>query len=85
MVKAKVKSVKGSKVVVAITMNGVTKDITMMSKKSGGQLVAEGDLDILDFNAKAGFTKFSNICRGFHKGKTWSTIKIYFTVPSSCA
>ena len=81
---AKIVSVSGNSANVEIKMNGVTKTIKMTSKEKGGSMLYEGVLDILKFNTSKGWKAFAAKCRGFHKGKSWSDIKLYFSIPKAC-
>lgn len=80
---AKVVKVNPDSVDVEITMNGVTKKIAMKTKTDGDTTTASGKLDVSEFAPEAWQT-FSNVCKGFHKGKSWPEIDLYFHVPSSC-
>lgn len=80
---AKIVKVDGDSIEVEITMNGVTEKITMKTKTEGDTTTASGKLDVAKFAPEAWKT-FANVCKGFHKGKSWSEIDLNFHVPSSC-
>jgi len=80
---AKIVKVNADSVDVAITMNGKTETISMATKVDGGMLKASGKLDVTKFSADA-WKKFTALCRGFHQGKSWEEIDVYFSVPASC-
>lgn len=65
-------------------MNGLTKLVPFSYKTEDNMIKASGKLDVLDFDTKNAWSQFSNICKGFHYGKSWSEIEIFFEVPSNC-
>jgi len=69
---------------VEFQMNGVTKVIPFSYTVENDTVNAKGKLDILAFNTNKAWAQFSAVCKGFHKGKSWSEIDINFQVPSSC-
>jgi len=80
---AKIVKVNPDSVDVEITLNGKTKKINMATKVEGDMLKANGSLMIADF-CPGGWKKFTRIASGFHKGKSWDTIDVFFNVPASC-
>jgi len=80
---AKIVAVKADSVDVEITMNGKTEKITMATKVEGDVLKASGKLDVSKFSSK-GWKSFEGLCRGFHKGKSWGEVDLFFSVPASC-
>ena len=80
---AKITKVNANSVNIDIKINGVTQNINMTTTIDADTLEASGKLDVAKFSSKA-WNKFSTICRGFHKGKSWSEIDVFFTVPASC-
>ncbi|MCH9814018.1 MAG: YceI family protein [Epsilonproteobacteria bacterium] len=80
---AKVLKVNKESVDVEITMNGVTEKISMATKTEDDTTTASGKLDIAKFGPKA-WQSFEKICKGFHRGKSWSEVDLNFYVPSSC-
>lgn len=83
-VSAKITKVEANSLQVAVTMNGVTKEIPFAYKVDGDTLKAEGKVDVLAFNTSAAWSQFEKICKGFHHGKSWPEITLYFQVPASC-
>ncbi len=81
---AKVVKVEDKTLTVAVTMNGVTKELPFAYKAEGDVLKASGKLDVLAFNTSAAWKKFETVCKGFHQGKSWSELDVYFEVPASC-
>lgn len=65
-------------------MNGVTKVIPFSYKVEGDMIKAMGKLDVLAFNTNSAWARFAAVCKGFHKGKSWSELDINFEVPASC-
>ena len=63
---------------VAITMNGKTKEIPMNYIFNKGDLSAKGHIDLLDFSASKALSSINKACFDLHKGKTWSDVAIGF-------
>jgi len=81
--KAKIVKVNSDSVDVEVTLNGKTQKINMATKVEGDMLKASGQIDVAKF-APSAWGKFSAICRGFHRGKSWETFDLFFEVPASC-
>ncbi|MCP4320694.1 MAG: hypothetical protein GY787_02295 [Alteromonadales bacterium] len=83
-ISAKIAAISKDKIDLAVTMNGQTKTVAMAYTVTDGKLNAEGILEILDFSASEAFKKFAALCTtSWHKGKSWTDVKIEFTVPVS--
>ncbi|AFJ02996.1 YceI-like protein [Methylophaga frappieri] len=81
-IQAKIVEIKDGELSLDVTMNGETRTVPMSYEVVDGKLQAKGSLDILDFNASEAFKKFEAVCTTiWHKGKTWSTVDLTFTVP----
>jgi hypothetical protein len=82
-IEAKIVKIDNKKAELAVTMNGVTKNIMMdINESNDGLLTGKGTLDILDFNSSVAWTKFEEVCQiAWHRGKSWSTIDLEFRVP----
>ncbi len=81
-IKAKILNIDNKKAELAVTMNGVTKNIMMEISENNGILTGTGTLDILDFNSNMAWSKFEEVCQiAWHRGKSWSTIDLEFRVP----
>ena len=68
---------KDGKVLVNLTLNGVTKEkeFTYVATEEGVKL--NGSIDILaDFTAKDAFNALHEACNALHEGKTWSEVEI---------
>ncbi len=63
---------------VAITMNGITKDVSMKYIFDNGDFDATGSIDLLDFRASGALSSINKACFDLHKGKTWSDVTIGF-------
>ncbi len=84
-INAKITKVGDKEITVDIKMNGVTKSIAFAYEVKEDKIFAKAPLDVLDFNTQDAWKQFGRVCTmGFHKGKSWSTIDVYFTLPSSC-
>ncbi|MGB5918033.1 YceI family protein [Arcobacter sp.] len=64
-----------------ITMNEVAQSIPMKYEMANGNIVAKGNIDILDFEMKNSFMAFSKKCAAFHQNKSFSKVDIEFTIP----
>lgn len=81
-IKAKILNIDDKKAELAVTMNGVTKNILMTISENNGIVTGKGTLDILDFNSSMAWSKFEEVCQiAWHRGKSWSTIDLEFRVP----
>lgn len=87
-IKATISGITSSDIELSVTMNGVTKTVTMPYTVTDGVLNAKGTLDLADYNTDAAMQAFNAICSSsWHRGKTWTDVDIYFSVPvaeSSC-
>ncbi|WP_324172835.1 YceI family protein [Sulfurimonas sp.] len=63
---------------VAVTMNGVTKNVPMKYVFNNGDFNAIGSIDLLDFSASKALSSINKACFDLHKGKTWSDVTIGF-------
>ncbi len=81
----KIAKVTAKQIVADVKMNGVTKSIPFSYEVKGGKIMAKGQLDVLAFNTSDAWAAFERVCKmAFHKGKSWSTLDVYFSVPASC-
>lgn len=84
-INAKITKVTDKEIIVDIKMNGVTKSIPFAYEVKDGNIEAKAPLNVLDFKTDAAWKQFEKVCSMvFHKGKSWSTIDIFFKVPASC-
>ena len=72
---------KTGNVTVAITMNGVTRNVPMRYSATESEIVAEGYVDLADFSALAAVASINKACYELHQGKTWQDVAIRFTLP----
>nr|WP_321268577.1 YceI family protein [uncultured Sulfurimonas sp.] len=63
---------------VAVTMNGITKNVPMSYIFDNGDLSASGNIDILDFSANKALSSINKACYDLHDGKTWNDVAIGF-------
>ena len=84
-IKAKVVKVTGDDmkgiVDVEINMNNTKKVIPMKYTVVDNSLVAQGEIDVLDFAMEESLAAFAKKCKPFHAGKTWSEVTVSFTLP----
>jgi hypothetical protein len=69
------------KLILRVTMNQVTKDIPMEYVIKEGNIVAKGQIDILDYKMQESFSKFAKACFDLHEGKSYSEVNIEFMLP----
>ena len=65
---------------VAITLNGVTKDVPFFYEKKGSTLTAKGVIDLFDFGASKALSSIAKACFDKHQGKTWNDVELRFTI-----
>lgn len=69
---------------VELTINEVTKPVTLNYALSGDTINLMGNIDILDFEASAALEAINKACEALHKGsdgvsKTWSDVNLYIS------
>jgi polyisoprenoid-binding protein YceI len=82
-IKGSVKSVdvENKKLILNVTMNEVSKEVSMAYDIKDSKIVANGTIEILDFAMKDSFMAFAKKCAGFHGNKSFSDVNIEFTIP----
>ncbi|WP_457745932.1 YceI family protein [Sulfurimonas sp.] len=75
---AKVISVAKDVVTVAVSMNGLTKEVPMKLKMSKDEIKANGYIDLADFTMLPSLKNINKACYALHKGKTWQDVAIEF-------
>lgn len=87
------KSIKGkivefntdsNKVNLELTMNAISKVVTLDYKVSGDSLSFSGEINALDFDASESIKALNKACEALHKGadgvsKTWAEVNLYLT------
>jgi len=76
----KVVSVESKIITLAITMNGVTKNVPMKLDLERDEAEAEGYIDLADFNMLPSLKSINKACFDLHKGKTWQDVAIEFEI-----
>ena len=64
-----------------VTMNEVTNPVKMDYKIENGNIVAIGNIDVLDFLMENSFMDFAEKCSTYHENKSFSDVDIEFTIP----
>lgn len=83
-IKATVTAIEADALTLSVAMNGATKEVKMPYKVENGVLNAKGNIDLMDFNAGDALKAFAAVCtNAWHRGKTWTDVEIYFSVPVS--
>lgn len=75
-ISGKVKSFARKKLVMNLTMNGVTKEVPLAYEVKKDTVTAKGFIDILDFNGNKALAALHKACGALHEGKTWSDVEI---------
>ncbi len=71
---------KTGNMTVAVTMNGITREVPMHYTYDQGTLEAWGVIDLFDFSASAALQSINKACFDLHLGKTWNDVTIGFTM-----
>lgn len=66
----------GKKLVVAVTLNGVTREVPMSYERKDASLTAKGRISVLDFAGGKALASITAACRELHEGKTWPEVEI---------
>jgi polyisoprenoid-binding protein YceI len=77
---AKVVEVKKEKISVEIEMNGIKKVIEMKKSEEGDEVVAEGVIELSDFDMMKSLHSVNSYCYILHDGKTWTDVSVSFRV-----
>jgi polyisoprenoid-binding protein YceI len=77
-IEAKVIKMDVKKVVVALSMNGVTKEIPMPYTLNEGVFEAQGTIDLADYSMLPSLHAINKACYDLHAGKTWQDVEIAF-------
>jgi polyisoprenoid-binding protein YceI len=75
---------KDGKAVIALKMNGMSKDVTGDYTLNAGIFVFKAAIDVVDWNAGNGIAALNAICKEVHTGtdgvsKLWSEVDLSFT------
>lgn len=81
-IKATISSVDESTktLILDVNMNGVSVPTKMSYVVDSGKIVANGSIDILDFDMKDPFLAFAKKCASFHEGVSYSDVNIEFII-----
>ncbi len=79
-IRAKVKKIGDKTLTVAITLNGVTKEVPFFYEKKGSTLTAKGVIDLFDFSGSQALHSINKACFDKHQGKTWNDVELRFTI-----
>ncbi|RBQ29576.1 YceI family protein [Aliarcobacter vitoriensis] len=67
--------------VLDVVMNGIKKATSMKYEINDGKIVANGVIDILDFNMASSYKAFTEICGALHENVSYSDVNLEFTIP----
>jgi len=75
-IKGEIVSKNGGTVVIAISMNGVTKNINFKAEEAKSGMHLKGTIDMLGFGLSKALKSINQACFELHKGKTWSDVDL---------
>ncbi len=80
-IKGRVISYKEDKMLVRMTMNGVSRSVPFQVRVDGLKYTAKAEIDILDFKLNSALAALNQLCKDLHVGpdgvlKTWSTVDL---------
>lgn len=78
-ISGKIKKIEKDYVHVNLTMNGVTRPVSLKLNIQGTTINAKGSLDIFDFSGGNALAALTKACYEKHEGKTWSEAGINIT------
>jgi len=67
-------------ITIAVTMNGVTKNVPMSYRYFDSKLGAMGTIDLFDFQGQNALASINKACFDLHQGKTWNDVEIGFAM-----
>lgn len=67
--------------VLDLVLNGVQKSIPMKFEDKDGNIVANGKIDVLDFDLAKSYQAFVLKCAELHENVSYSDVEIEFTLP----
>lgn len=76
----RVKNVSNSWIDLAVTMNKVTKEVSLSYEVKNNLLKAVGHLDVLDFSMLKSLKGINKACSARHKGQTWSVVELNLSI-----
>mgnify|MGYP001334220064 CR=1 FL=1 len=73
-----------NEVIINLTLNNVSKDLSLNYTTSGDSISINGELNILDFNGSKALASINKACEALHTGadgisKTWAEVNLYIT------
>ena len=71
--------------ILALTLNGQTKEVPLTYTFEGNKLEAQGAIDVFDFVLNDQLAEINKACYALHEGKTWNDVGIALSAQfSSC-
>jgi hypothetical protein len=87
----KVISIEGDSIKIALTMNGISKDVMLNYSQTENEVALSGTINVLNWNANKGLAALNKACENLHRGadgisKTWADVNLYIssTVKEKC-
>lgn len=69
---------------VEITMNNISKTITMNLLTTDDSIKLQGEIDLADFKMLPSLDAITKACYELHQGKTWQDVALEFNMQTSC-
>jgi polyisoprenoid-binding protein YceI len=79
-IKAKIVEIKNSNIIVKISMNSKSLNIPMSYKVQNNTIIANGTIDLADFDMLTSLSAINKACYTLHQGKTWQDVNISFEI-----
>jgi polyisoprenoid-binding protein YceI len=73
---AKVVSIENGKLKVEIEMNGIKREVEMSFYENNDEVVANGVIDLKEFQMMKSLNTVNSTCYILHGGKTWSDVNL---------
>ena len=87
MVKDKItgslKKANDSEVVLNLNMNGIQREVPMTVKLTEDTLIANGIMDVFDFDLQESLGGINKACEKLHLGKTWNDVQLELKIKYS--
>ena len=80
----KVISIEGDSIKIALTMNGISKDVMLSYQQTENTVDLAGTINVLNWDASKGLAALNKACEDLHKGadgvsKTWADVNLYIS------
>ncbi len=77
-IEAKIVKVDPKTLTIALTLNGITKNVPLKYEVEHDEVEAKGVIDLGDFDMLPSLRSINKACYALHQGKTWQDVDIEF-------